>query len=416
MSSEGFKLASYENQLLLTLSIAESSMFVDRLALGMLAPFVAKELALSNFQLGLLSSVFSLAYAVSGYYVAGFSDRSGQRRNFLILSTLAFSLLSAATGFASGLVYLLVLRLLLGIAEGPFLPILQSVMVPASSPHRRGFNIGFLQNVAPFLLGQLASPIVLTQLATSFNWRVTFFMTAIPGLLIIPFIYRLVPKRSETTAAAAISPDSPERDTTNLFRIRNVMLCVALAACTGTWILLNNTFLPLYLVKVLGYSTTQMGFMMSLLGVGGCAASLILPALSDRIGRKPVLIGGFALGLATPLGVLLAAHDPPVLMDAIAVGSCVLGCTPLTITIVPADSVHSRSLARAIGLTSASSAIIGGVAMPAVAGRLADSYGLQVPIWITLGAVVVGIAVATALEKVPTQMDLNRAQLVGEAR
>jgi MFS family permease len=416
MSFDRFKLASYENRLLLTLSIAESSMFVDRLALGMLAPFVAKELALSNFQLGLLSSGFSLAYAVSGYYVAGFSDRSGQRRNFLILSTLAFSLLSAATGFASGLIYLLVLRLLLGIAEGPFLPILQSVMVPASSPHRRGFNIGFLQNVAPFLLGQLASPIVLTQLATSFNWRVTFFMTAIPGLLIIPFIYRLVSKRSETTAAAAISPNSLERDATNLFRIRNVMLCVALAACTGTWILLNNTFLPLYLVKVSGYSTTQMGFMMSLLGVGGCAASLILPALSDRIGRKPVLIGGFALGLATPLGLLLAAHDPPVLMAAIAVGSCVLGCTPLTITIVPADSVHSRSLARAIGLTSASSAIIGGVVMPAVAGRLADSYGLQVPIWITLGAVGLGIAVATALEKVPTQMGLNKAQFIGEAQ
>jgi MFS family permease len=416
MSSDGFKLASYENRLLLTLSIAESSMFIDRLALGMLAPFVAKELALSNFQLGLLSSGFSLTYAVSGYYVAGFSDRSGQRRNFLILSTLVFSLLSAATGFAFGLVYLFVLRLLLGIAEGPFLPILQSVMVPASSPHRRGFNIGFLQNVAPFLLGQLASPIVLTQLATSFNWRTTFFMTAIPGLLIIPFIHRLVPNRAETMAAAAVFPDSLQRDTTKLFRVRNVMLCVVLAACTGTWILLNNTFLPLYLVKVSGYSATQMGFMMSLLGVGGCAASLVLPALSDRIGRKPVLIGGFALGLATPLGVLLAAHHPPVLMAAIAVGSCVLGCTPLTITIVPADSVHSRSLARAIGLTSASSAIVGGVVMPTVAGRLADGYGLQVPIWITLGAVGVGIAVATALQKVPTQMGLNRAQLVGEAQ
>jgi MFS family permease len=414
MSAGGFKLASHENRLLLTLSIAESSMFVDRLALGMLAPFVAKELALSNFQLGLLSSGFSLTYAVSGYYLAGFSDRSGQRRNFLSVSTLVFSLLSAATGFASGLICLLVLRLLLGIAEGPFLPILQSVMVPASSPHRRGFNIGFLQNVAPFLLGQLASPIVLTQLATSFNWRITFFMTAIPGLLIIPFIHRLVPNRSENTAAAAVSHDSLERDTTKLFRIRNVMLCVALAACTGTWILLNNTFLPLYLVRVSGYSATQMGFMMSLLGVGGCVASLVLPALSDRIGRKPVLIGGFALGLATPLGVLLAAHDPPVLMAAIAVGSCVLGCTPLTITIVPADSVHARSLGRAIGLTSASSAIVGGVVMPAVAGRLADGYGLQVPIWMTLGAIGVGIAVASALQR-PKQMALTPPHLAGEA-
>jgi MFS family permease len=413
MGSARFKFASYENRLLLTLSLAEASMFVDRLALGLLAPFLAKELTLSNFQFGLLSSGFSLAYAISGYLIAGLSDRTAQRRNFLIVSTLAFSLLSAATGFAPGLAYLLALRILLGIAEGPFLPILQSVMVPASSPHRHGFNVGFLQNVAPFLLGQLASPIVLTQLATAFNWRLTFFLTAIPGLLIIPFLYRLVPGRAAGTAAAGVAGRA-EPGSLNLFRIRNVMLCVALAACTGTWILLNNTFLPLYLVKVVGYSATQMGFMMSLLGVGGCAASLILPALSDRIGRKPVLLAGFTLGLATPLGVLLAPHNTAVLMAAIGVGSCVLGCTPLTITIVPSDSVDSRSLARAIGLTSASSAIVGGVVMPALAGRLADSYGLQVPICITLGAMVVGLAVVAALDKVPRAA--NFTQIVGDTR
>jgi MFS family permease len=413
LAGEWVKLGSYENRLLLTLSLAEASMFVDRLALGMLAPFLGKELGLSNFQFGLLSSGFSLAYAVSGYVIAGFSDRTAQRRNFLIVSTLAFSVLSAATGFAPGLAYLLILRILLGVAEGPFLPILQSVMVPASSPHRHGFNVGFLQNVAPFLLGQLASPIVLTQLATSFNWRFTFFMTAIPGLLIIPFLYRLVPARalgSDQTSRSA----SPRARSTNLLRIRNVMLCVALAACTGTWILLNNTFLPLYLVKVGGYPATQMGFMMSLLGVGGCAASLILPALSDRIGRKPVLLGGFILGLATPLGVLLAPQHTGVLIATLAIGSCVLGCTPLTITIVPSDSVDSRSLARAIGLTSASSAIVGGVVMPAVAGRLADSYGLQVPIWITLGAMLVGIVVASALEKIPRAV--NFTPIAGESR
>src|ERR1700722_13231026 len=233
MGSARFNLASYENRLLVTLSLAEASMFVDRLALGLLAPFLAKELVLSNFQFCLLSSGFSLAYAVSGYLIAGLSDRTAQRRNFLIVSTLAFSVLSAATGFAPGLAYLLGLRILLGIAEGPFLPILQSVMVPASSPHRHGFNVGFLQNVAPFLLGQLASPIVLTQLATTFNWRWTFFMTAIPGLLIIPFLYRLVPGRAASSAASGVAgPAQP--GSTNLFRIRNVMLCVALAACTGT--------------------------------------------------------------------------------------------------------------------------------------------------------------------------------------
>ncbi len=415
-TSGRFRLGAYENRLLLTLSLAEATMFIDRLALGFLAPFLARDLGLSNFQLGLLSSGFSLTYAFSGYVIGGLSDRRGNRRSFLIVSTLAFSMLSAGAGFATGFAYLVAVRLLLGIAEGPFLPILQSVMIPASSPHRRGFNVGFLQNVSPFLLGQLVSPIVLTQLATAFDWRMTFFLTAVPGLLIIPFLHRLVP-RADAAGAASPAGEPRQQGIVSLLGIRNVALCVALAACTGTWILLNNTFLPLYLVKVAGYSATEMGFMMSLLGVGGCTASLILPALSDRIGRKPVLLGGFVLGLATPLGALLAPHDPAVLTAAIAVGSCVLGCTPLTITIVPSDSVHSRSLASAIGLTSASSAIVGGVIMPAVAGRLADAYGLQVPLWITLGAMVVGTAVALALRRVSPAPapGAGRPELQGES-
>jgi MFS family permease len=78
--------------------------------------------------------------------------------------------------------------------------------------------------------------------------------------------------------------------------------------------------------------------------------------------------------------------------------------------------VHSRSLARAIGLTSGSSAVIGGVLMPAVAGRLADVHGLQVPVWITLGAMVLGLAVASALEKVPSAARLPSSQALREAQ
>jgi MFS family permease len=112
---------------------------------------------------------------------------------------------------------------------------------------------------------------------------------------------------------------------------------------------------------------------------------------------------------------LLAVHDSTVLTAAIVIGSCVLGCTPLTITIVPSDSVPRDSLARAIGLTSASSAIVGGVVMPSIAGRLADTHGLQMPLWITMGAMIIGIATAAALQKVPTSahMNIDTPQLAG---
>jgi MFS family permease len=356
--------------------------------------------------------VFSAAYAVSGYFIGGLSDRTGQRRNFLLACVLAFSALSAFCGLAQSFIFLVGARLLLGIAEGPVLPMLQSVMIPESSEHRRGFNVGFLQNVSPFLIGQLAAPIALTQLATNYNWRVTFFLTAIPGLLIFPFLWKLI-RPTPQRQAAAVREHSLQAapHATSLFRNRNVLLCVALAACTGTWILLHMTFLPLYLVRVAGYSATEMGFMMSLLGVGGCIASLILPALSDRVGRKPVLIAGFLLGLTTPLAVLFAHGATGLLTAGILVGSCVLGCTPLTITIVPSDSVPNESLARAIGLTSASSAIVGGMVMPALAGRLADIYGLQTPLWIAFGALGVAMVVACGL----TEMSGARSSLVKDA-
>lgn len=63
----------------------------------------------------------------------------------LILSILVFSLFSALSGLVSGFAMLLIFRALMGIAEGPVLPIAQSLMVEKSQPQRRGFNMGLIQ-------------------------------------------------------------------------------------------------------------------------------------------------------------------------------------------------------------------------------------------------------------------------------
>ncbi len=55
-----------------------------------------------------------------------------------------FSLFSALSGLVSGFAMLLIFRALMGIAEGPVLPIAQSLMVK-SQPQRRGFNMGLIQ-------------------------------------------------------------------------------------------------------------------------------------------------------------------------------------------------------------------------------------------------------------------------------
>jgi MFS family permease len=408
MKGDFLPVWKFENRLLASLGLAESCMFIDRLALGFLAPMIASDMGLSNFQIGAISSIFSVTYAISGFLGGWAADSSGRRASHLLWLVLFFSALSATTGLAKSFAAIIAIRLLLGLVEGPVLPILQSIMIPASSPGRAGFNVGFLQNVAPFLLGQLAAPIALTQISARFGWRTAFYMTAIPGLLLLPFLRRILTGLlNHSSANARVGSTLGASAETNVFRSHNVRVCVLLAACTGTTILLQNAFLPLYLVRVKGYSAIEMGYIISVIGAVGCTASIVLPWLSDRFGRAPILRIGFLLGVVTPLGILLVPKGFWADVSVVAVGSVLLGCTPITITIIPADSVHRSILARSIGFTSASSALVGGVIMPTVGGKLADVFGLGITLEMAAAAAGIGFLGTFGLRPPPMKLPVD---------
>lgn len=380
---------SFENRLLLLLAIAEATLLLDRLSVGFLASFLSEDLHLTNLQLGLLSSLFSGSFAISGYAVSGVSDRTGQRWIWLLALIVLFSGASALSGFTTGFAQLAGVRVLLGLFEGPFLPIALALMGKHSSPHRRSFNLAFVQNFGAFVLAQLAGPIILVYFAVHHGWRAAFFFTAVPGIIVAVLMLglsRLAPDVKPIAhpntgeSAGLATPDSIWQ--------RNVLLCVAIAACMGSWILLQMTFLPKYLVQVAGLDPTRMSFVMSVLGIGGCVSSLALPLLSDRFGRRAMLVCGTLIALSTPIGILFAYSSPAALTFSILVGSIAFGCSPLYVAIVPSESVGPGARARAVALVSASSAIMGGVVAPALAGRLADAYGLAMPFRLTAGLAV----------------------------
>ncbi len=198
--------ASYENVLLCVLFLTFGFVFFDRLALSFLFPFMEQELQLSNSHLGMLSSVLALAWAVSGALVGAWSDRRGQRKPLLIVAVILFSLCSALSGLVGGFLSLLLFRGIMGLAEGPILPLSQSLMVEASSPHRRGLNMGLLQGSAAGLLGAVIGPPLLVALAEALGWRHAFIVSLLPGLLIAWLIWRHVrpdPPRAQRPAPRA---------------------------------------------------------------------------------------------------------------------------------------------------------------------------------------------------------------------
>jgi MFS family permease len=125
------RLFSYENKLLIILSFIFGFVIFDRAALSFLVPFFDKELGLNNTQIGLLTSLLALAWAISGYLTGTLSDKTGKRKQYLIITVGIFSICSFASGMAASFAFLLLARIVMGFAEGPVLPLAHSIMVDA---------------------------------------------------------------------------------------------------------------------------------------------------------------------------------------------------------------------------------------------------------------------------------------------
>ena len=119
---------TYENGLLLILAVSFGFAFFDRNAINYLAPYLVRDLGLNNTQIGMLGSALALSWALSGLAVGRWSDAVGVRKPFLVVILLVFSACSILSGLATSFPMLLAARLIMGIAEGPLMPICLAIM------------------------------------------------------------------------------------------------------------------------------------------------------------------------------------------------------------------------------------------------------------------------------------------------
>ena len=87
-------------------------------------------------------------------------------------------------------------------------------------------------------------------------------------------------------------------------RHRNMWLCMLMAIFMVAWMVLGWAFLPLFYTKVRQIGNGQMSVLMSVLGLSAAFFSFVVPALSDRFGRRPVIVIFNFIGLLVPLAAL----------------------------------------------------------------------------------------------------------------
>jgi MFS family permease len=392
----------YETRLIWVLTITFGFVFFDRNAASFLMPFIADDLHFNNSQVGFVVSALSFTWAVAAFLGGAYSDRTGNRKPFLLISVVAFSLCSFASGFASSFAALFSTRLLMGLAEGPILPIAQSLVAIESTAARRGNNMGVMQNFGSNLLGSFAAPLILVAVASSFNWRWAFFLSGVPGLIMALLIAKFV--RQPPAGATIARPDAKlpveaRMGYWEMMRHRNMWLCMLMAIFMVAWMVLGWAFLPLFYTRVRQIGNGQMSVLMSVLGLSAAFFSFVVPALSDRFGRRPVIVIFNFIGLLVPLAALHFQGSLFILGTLIFIGWSASGTFPLFMGTVPSETIPARYVATSLGMVVGLGEILGGVGAPAIAGRAADLYGLQAPVMMMAVCAVIGTVLALFLRE-----------------
>ncbi|MEJ0004856.1 MAG: MFS transporter [Steroidobacteraceae bacterium] len=135
---------SYEWKVMLVLSLAFGLVGIDRFILPYLFQPMMADLHLNYQDLGNLVGALAIAWGASAFLTGLLSDHLG-RRSILVPSVIIFSLLSAFSGMATGLMSLLLIRIVMGVFEGPVASTGVAVAIEASHPKRRGMNNGIFQ-------------------------------------------------------------------------------------------------------------------------------------------------------------------------------------------------------------------------------------------------------------------------------
>lgn len=388
---------SYEWKAVALLALAFGTVGLDRMVLAPLFPFMMKDLKLNYQDLGNIVGILGVFWGLSAFLMGGLSDRLGRKR-VLVPCIVAFSLLSWLSGVASGLVSLLVIRSVMGLAEGAVASTGVAVCTEASHPKRRGINQGIFQCVFA-LLGSALAPIIATQMLTFTTWRNVFLIAGVPGVIVALGIALVI--REPATIGKPKAGDAPRASIKAVFGHRNVPLGMITLVCAMTGVFVMGAMMPTYLVDYLKLTPTQMGFVASAIGFGGFLGQFGLPAVSDLIGRKMAVIGAFVLAAIFLWAFAHTGASNLTLLFALLLGAALFNFGALAVIAGPlaAEAAPVGQIALVAGMVIGAGEIFGGGVAPSIAGTIAQTYGLQYILYFALSGQVLGLLLSVFLKE-----------------
>ncbi len=389
--------------------------FSHHLSTGVLVPLLPllrQDFGLNYFQSGVLVSSFSLSYGFGQVPMALLADRFS-RRSLIVLGLIGTALSAMAVSITNAYWQMIPCFIALGLLGATYHAPASSFLSQSVPPDQRGRSLGthIIGGSASFLL----TPPMAVYIATwARTWRLSFFLLAVPALGMSALLWlntRKPHQARQIAEEARLSPsmsgsnpnDGPAGAPNPTITWGQIIRAIGILAMTSIFMQMVfssvYSYLPFYLVDRHGITPEYAGIVVGLVAGAGIVGAPLGGALSDRLGRKQVIL--LSLSLAGPL--LFAATRAPagiwLPLSLAAYGTSISARMPAMESLI-ADVVPSRRRATVLGIYYLLGQETSGVVTPLV-GRLIDLRGLD-PVFtgLALGLFLVSVIALTFRKRI----------------
>jgi MFS transporter, FSR family, fosmidomycin resistance protein len=356
----------------------------------LILPIIGKELGLSYSQIGLIMTCQYIAGAVANIPGGVLVDTVGRKGVLMAVSLFWVGFPYLLMGFTHSYLMLLGCVALVGFGNSLWHP----TAIPTLArrfPERKGLVLslhGMGGNV-----GDAIAPIVVGALLATLSWRQVVILNVVPGVVIslLIFVFLGTLQLAGGRRGTALDPGTQSlrdyfRDLPGLFRNRGLIVLSASSVFRSMTQNALLTFLPVYLAYEMGYSSFWVGACMFALQTAGFAAAPVAGHLSDRMGRKSVMMTSMAMTAVVLVFMALAGKSLAFVFFVAVLGFFLYAIRPVMQAWL-LETTPKNMGGTSIGVLFGAQAL-GSSVGPLLGGMVADSFGLPATFTFLAGTIV----------------------------
>lgn len=406
--------------------------FIDRTIPAVLLEDIRKAYDLNDFQLGMLSTSFTLVYAVCGLPLGRLAD-TWIRKYVLAGGAAVWSAFTGMSGVASNFASFFMIRLGVGVGEASCAPAAISMIGDMFPPAKRGRAMGFFMLGLP--LGILLSFILVAKIRAMpegalhaffgvAQWQLPFILFALPGFLVaLICLFVREPIRGSQESYACATHQKVDKPFRKVISIKTIWWISLSGVTVNMAAYGTNTFFKAMLERYYLIDPLKAGLMAAVvLGLTGLLAMTLGAVVADAAHKRAIngrlKLGAISVLIAAPL-VFLALRQSPggemtKFMLLYSVGWVLFFIYYVSVYTAVQDVVEPRLRASAMAVYFAAQYLLGAAFGTLIIGGLSDYFANQAMLAQNLSAMteaIRGIGLHSAMFTVPVMLLVTAGML-----